>query len=315
MARALPTVAIVVPCFNEQDVLPSSASILCNLIEALVREGLVGADSRVHFVDDGSTDSTWAQIEELAAAGRPCGGIKLSRNHGHQHALLAGLLTVAGDAVISVDADLQDDPAAIRAMIAAYVAGAEIVYGVRKGREVDSWFKRTTALGYYRFASWLGVRLIYNHADYRLLSRTAVEALRGFGEANLFLRGLIPQLGFNTSIVYYDRGRRTAGESKYPLRKMLALALDGITSFSAAPLRLITILGTIVAFGSFATALWALWVRAFNPAAMPGWASTVIPMYFLGGIQLLCTGIIGQYLSKVYIEVKHRPRFIVEKTI
>lgn len=315
MARTAPTLSIVVPCFNEDAVLPASAAVLCELVEELVREGLVRSDSRVHFVDDGSTDSTWALIESLVASGRPCGGIKLSRNHGHQHALLAGLLTVSGDAVISVDADLQDDPRAIRAMIEAYIAGAEIVYGVRQGRQVDSWFKRTTALGYYRLAAWMGVRLIYNHADYRLLSRTAVEALRGFGEANLFLRGLIPQLGFNTSVVYYDRGQRAAGESKYPLRRMLALAADGITSFSAAPLRLITVLGTVVAFGSFATAIWALWVRTFNPSAMPGWASTVIPMYFLGGIQLLCTGIIGQYLAKVYIETKQRPKYIIERTI
>lgn len=315
MSRALPQVSIVVPCYNEEAALPESAGRLIALLGELVAAGRAAPESAIHFVDDGSSDSTWSLIEKLAARHPQCHGIKLSRNHGHQHALLAGLLTAPGDALISIDADLQDDPAAIGEMAVAFAAGAEVVYGVRRGRQVDTWFKRITAEGYYRIAGMLGVRLVFNHADYRLLGRRAVEALRGYGESNLFLRGIIPQLGFNTALVYYDRGQRIAGESKYPLRKMLALAFDGVTSFSAAPLRWITLLGMIVAFGSFGTALWALWVRTFNPAAMPGWASTVIPMYFLGGIQLLCTGIIGQYLAKVYLETKHRPRFIIEKQV
>ena len=315
MSRQVPRLAIVVPCFNEEAALPASAERLITYLETAIGSGRLAQDSAIYFVDDGSTDATWSQIEALASGGRRCHGIKLSRNLGHQNALLAGLLTVEGEAVISIDADLQDDVSAMDGMIAAFSAGAEVVFGVRRGRQVDSWFKRVTAEGYYRVAAIMGVRLVFNHADYRLLGRRAVEALRSFGESNLFLRGIIPQLGFNTAVVYYDRGERIAGESKYPIRKMLALAFDGVTSFSATPLRWITLLGMIVAFGSFGTALWALWVRTFNPAAMPGWASTVIPMYFLGGIQLLCTGIIGQYLAKVYLETKHRPRFIIEKQV
>ena len=315
MSRKVPRLSIVVPCFNEEDALPLSASRLLALLGAMVQAGEISGDSGVYFVDDGSSDRTWKLIEELAVGSPFFHGFKLSRNHGHQHALLAGLLTAPGDALVSIDADLQDDPAAIGEMIGAYVAGAEVVFGVRKDRRVDSWFKRMTAEGYYRVARSLGVRLVFNHADYRLLSRPAIEALRTFRESNLFLRGIIPQLGFNTAIVYYERQARVAGKSKYPLRKMLALAFDGITSFSAAPLKLITIVGMIVAFASFGIALWALWVRTFNPAAIPGWASTVVPMYFLGGIQLLSTGIIGQYLAKIYLEAKQRPRFIIEKQV
>ncbi|HET9727103.1 MAG TPA: glycosyltransferase, partial [Gemmatimonadales bacterium] len=234
---------------------------------------------------------------------------------GHQNALLAGLLTGPGEAVISIDADLQDDPAVMHGMLDAYRAGAEIVYGVRRGRDCDTAFKRVTAQGYYRLLAGLGVPVVFNHADYRLLGRRAIEALKEFREVNLFLRGLVPHLGFNNATVYYDRSQRTAGESKYPLRKMLRLALDGVTSFSALPLTLITLLGVLVAFGSFVIALWAILVRIFNPAAVPGWASTVVPLYFLGGIQLLSTGIIGQYLAKTYLETKARPRFIIDRTV
>ncbi|PYR58570.1 MAG: glycosyltransferase [Acidobacteria bacterium] len=315
MERSRPRLAIVVPCYNEEAALPVTATRLTALLAELVHTGAIASDSALYFVDDGSSDRTWDVIEGLAATDPHCHGIKLSRNHGHQHALLSGVLTARGDAVISIDADLQDDVAAIKEMIDAYAAGAEIVYGVRRERHADSWFKRVTAEGYYRFAHLMGVRLVFNHADYRLLSRRAIDALGAYRESNLFLRGLIPQLGFNTATVLYDRHERIAGKSKYPVAKMVGLALDGITSFSAAPLRLITVLGVLVAFVSFGTAVWALWVGWFNPDAVPGWASTLIPLLFLGGIQLLCTGIIGQYLAKVYLETKARPRFIIEKQL
>jgi glycosyltransferase involved in cell wall biosynthesis len=313
--RPAPAIAVVVPCYNEQAALPHTSARLIQLVDELVAAGLAASGSAIYFVDDGSRDRTWNVIAEIAARNPRCHGIKLSRNCGHQNALLSGLLTVPGDALISIDADLQDDVAAMKQMVAAYRAGAEIVYGVRSGRQSDSRFKRLTAEGYYRFAAAMGVRLVANHADYRLLSRRAVETLKEFKERNLFLRGLIPQLGFNSAIVYYERHERVAGESKYPLGRMLAFAFDGITSFSAIPLKLITLLGSLVAAGSFLIALWALWVRTFNPAAVPGWASTVVPLYFLGGIQLLSTGIIGQYLAKTYIETKARPRFTIDETI
>jgi glycosyltransferase involved in cell wall biosynthesis len=313
--RPAPATAVVVPCYNEQAALPHTSARLIQLVDELVAAGLAASGSAIYFVDDGSRDRTWDVIAEIAARNPRCHGIKLSRNCGHQNALLSGLLTVPGDALISIDADLQDDVAAMKQMVAAYRAGAEIVYGVRSGRQSDSRFKRLTAEGYYRFAAAMGVRLVPNHADYRLLSRRAVETLKEFKERNLFLRGIIPQLGFNSAIVYYERHERVAGESKYPLGRMLAFAFDGITSFSAVPLKIITLLGSLVAAGSFFIALWALWVRTFNPAAVPGWASTVVPLYFLGGIQLLSTGIIGQYLAKTYIETKARPRFTIDETI
>ena len=306
---------IVVPCFNEEAALPESASRLLAALTELVTLGLATEDSALYFVDDGSTDRTWSIVETLAAGDPRCHGIKLSRNHGHQYALLAGLLAAPGDALITIDADLQDDVSAIKDMVAAHAAGADIVHGTRQRRASDSWLKRVTAESYYRFAALMGVRLIFNHADYRLLGRRAVQALGEYRERNVFLRGVIPQLGFKTATVSYERHERIAGTSKYSVGKMLALAFDGITSFSAVPLKLITVLGLLVALTSFGTAIWAIWVRIFNPAAVPGWASTVIPVYFLGGIQLLCTGIIGQYLAKIYLETKQRPRFIVEKEL
>jgi polyisoprenyl-phosphate glycosyltransferase len=310
----LQQLAIVVPCYNEDEVLPETASRLNSVLNELIAAGFIGGMS-VYFIDDGSTDRTWALIEEMAARDNRVHGIKLSRNYGHQSALLAGLFHALGDAVISIDADLQDDLAAIKDMLAAYSTGAEIVYGIRRERSSDTIFKRGTAEGYYRLLQTMGVRLVFNHADYRLLSRRVIEALRGYKETNLFLRGLIPQLGFNSATVYYNRSERFAGESKYPFSKMLGLAIEGVTSFSEVPLKLITVLGLLISLFSFGLALWALGVRIFNPSAVPGWASIVIPLYFLGGIQLLCMGVIGQYLAKVYSETKARPRFIVEKTL
>jgi len=307
--------AIVVPCFNEEEVLPTTVDHLTKLTNQLVTEGLINPDSTINFVDDGSKDRTWSLIEDAAHNNRSIHGIKLSRNRGHQNALLAGILSVDGDAIISVDADLQDDLSAIRDMVVKHHEGAEIVYGIRSLRETDTPFKRMSAEGYYRLLRLLGVDIVFNHADYRLMGRTAIKALEEYGEVNVFLRGIIPQLGFRTANVFYKRAERFAGESKYPLRKMLTLAWDGLTSFSSLPLRWITVLGFMVSIFSFAVGGWALIARLFFDGSVPGWASTVIPMYFLGGIQLLSLGIIGEYIAKIYSETKHRPRYIIEKRI
>jgi len=288
---------IVVPCYNEEPVLNETAERLSALLAELIARGSIETGS-VYFVDDGSSDGTWALIEQLARQRPHFHGIRMSRNRGHQLALLAGLLSVEGDAVVSLDADLQDDLGAIAQMIDAHAAGADIVYGVRGNRPGDSFLKRWTAERYYALLASLGVEIVFNHADYRLLSRRAIDALSQYREVNVFLRGLIPQLGFNTSIVYYERARRFAGESKYPLRKMLTLAWDGVTSFSAVPLRMITKLGFAISLGSLAVGLWALGVRLFTDRAIPGWTSTVAPIYFLGGVQLLSIGIIGEYVAQ-----------------
>lgn len=306
--------SIVVPCFNEQEVLPETARRLALLLDELRREGEIAPDSGVYFVDDGSSDATWALIEALAQADAAMHGIKLSRNCGHQNALLAGLLQAPGDVLVSIDADLQDDPQAIRAMLAAYRDGAEVVYGVRRSRDADSWFKRCSAEGYYRLLGALGVDVVFNHADYRLLSRRCVQALSAYGETNLFLRGIVPRLGFRQAVVHYDRHERFAGRSKYPLARMLALAWQGVTSFSAAPLRAITLLGLLVSGASFAGALWVLWARLVDGHTLPGWASIGLPVFFLGGVQLLSLGVIGEYVAKIYLETKGRPRYVVERS-
>lgn len=310
-----PRLTIVVPCYNEEEVLPETARRLEALLLRLIAEGRLSADSTVVFVDDGSHDGTWGLIEEMAARNRIIGGIKLSRNRGHQHALLAGLFTVAGDVVISIDADLQDDIDVIATMLAEYRSGADVVYGVRDDRSSDSAFKRITARGFYRLMSALGVETIYNHADFRLMSRRALEAAKEFREVNLFLRGIVPLIGFRSAVVHYSRSERFAGVSKYPLRKMLSLAWNAITSFSVVPLRLITMAGFLVFSFSVAMVGWTLWIRFFSDEAVPGWASTLIPIYFLGGIQILSIGVLGEYLGKVYQETKGRPRYIIEKII
>jgi glycosyltransferase involved in cell wall biosynthesis len=310
--RPPPVVSLVLPCFNEQEVLPETTRRLVALLARLEAEGSAAPGSAIYYVDDGSHDGTWRLIGEYTAAFPAVCGIKLSRNRGHQNALLCGLLTVPGDVLISLDADLQDDLAAIPRMIESYRAGSEIVYGVRSGRQHDSLFKRTSAEAYYRLLDFLGVQVLFNHADFRLMSRRTVESLRGYEETHLFLRGLVPQLGFRSTVVEFERGARFAGESKYPLRKMLALAWQGVTSFTAYPLRLITGVGAVVSFGSLALAGWALGIRLFTHEAVPGWASSVIPMYLLGGVQLLSLGIIGEYLAKVYESTKKRPRYHVE---
>lgn len=314
-APALPTLTVVVPCFNEEEVLPVTARRLLELLERLRRGARISAASRIVFIDDGSRDRTWQLIETLSGEDARIGGIKLSRNRGHQNALLAGLFTTEGDVLISVDADLQDDIEVIADMLAQHAQGMQVVYGVRDNRASDGIFKRSSAQGFYRLIRALGVDSVYNHADFRLLSRRAVDALKDFREVNLFLRGIVPLIGFKSSVVYYARTERFAGVSKYPLRKMLGLALDAVTSFSVVPLRLITALGFLVFLFSAAMGLWTLWVRLFTDRAVPGWTSTLLPIYVLGGLQILCIGIIGEYLGKVYQEAKRRPRYIIEKVL
>lgn len=306
------SLSIVVPCYNEEAVLPETAKRLGALLADLLARGKAAPGSHVVFVDDGSRDRTWPIIVALAEESPVFRGIKLSRNRGHQHALLAGLLHTDAAITISIDADLQDDLAAIEAMLDAHSRGADIVYGVRQRRDRDSFFKRFSAEGYYWLLARFGVELVFNHADYRLMSRRARAALASFSESNLFLRGIIPQLGFPSAIVYYDRAERFAGESKYPLRKMLAFAWQGISSFSAAPLHLVTGLGLLVSLGSMGFSAWALWVWLFTDRAVPGWTSTVVPLVFLGGVQLLSIGILGEYVAKIYSETKRRPPFFIE---
>ncbi|MDH4276256.1 MAG: glycosyltransferase family 2 protein, partial [Gammaproteobacteria bacterium] len=274
---------IVVPCYNEEAVIQETVHRLLSLLTRLVDAQLVDGSSKIWFVDDGSKDKTWALIESFSKRDERVRGIKLSRNRGHQNALLAGLFTADGDALVSIDADLQDDVNVIESMVRENHSGAEIVYGVRQKRETDSWFKRVTAEGFYRLLATMGVETVFNHADYRLMSRRAIEALKEFREVNLFVRGVVPLIGYRSSVVYYDRAERFAGESKYPLRKMLALALDAITSFSVVPLRLITLMGFVVFVATLMITGWILWTRFFTDSAVPGWASTVLPMYMLGG--------------------------------
>lgn len=310
-----PAVSIVVPCYNEQAVIEQTAAILLDRISALSEKKKISPDSKLYFVDDGSTDGSWLMIEGLAKNDTRLSGIKLSRNRGHQNALLAGLSVAEGDALISIDADLQDDVNAIEEMVDHFRDGYDVVYGVRRRRATDAVYKRVSAKTFYRLIEYLGAESVYNHADFRLMSRRAVEALKGFQEVNLFLRGLVPLVGFRFTIVQYDRGERLAGRTKYSPGRMFALALDAITSFSVLPLRIISLIGGLVFLFASVMSLWVLWIKAFTNQAIPGWASTVLPIYFLGGIQLLCTGVVGEYLGKTYAEVKRRPRYIIEKIV
>lgn len=306
------TLGIVVPCYNEQEVLPETSKRLLDLLGRLRKAGLVSAASAIYFVDDGSQDNTWGLIESLAELDERVHGVKLSRNRGHQNALLAGLSVAQGDALVTVDADLQDDIEVIADMVRHFSKGCEIVYGVRVARGSDTAFKRGTAQAYYRLLAAVGVDIVNNHADYRLMSRRALQHLQEYAEVNLFLRGIIPLLGFRCATVHYDRAARFAGESKYPLRRMLALAFDGITSFSVTPLRLIAALGLLVFLLSFGMVGWVLYGRLVMQNAIPGWASSVIPIYFLGGVQLLSIGVLGEYVAKTYMETKRRPRYAIE---
>lgn len=309
---AAPRLAIVVPCHNEQEVLRATGSALLARLEQLRGQRLVSDNSYLCLVDDGSTDQTWSLISELHAADPRVQGLKLTRNFGHQGAVLAGMLECDADAVVTIDADLQDDDACIVAMLHDFHAGRHIVLGVRADRSADTWAKRTFAQSYYRLLRLVGIEVAVNHADCRLMSRRAVQELRQYPESNLFLRGLVPLLGLPTSTVRYARRPRAAGHSKYPARRMLALGWEGITSFSVAPLRLVAALGFFIAVASLAVTIWALTVRLVFDSAVPGWASTVVPLYFLGGVQILCLGVIGEYVGKIYLETKRRPRYAVE---
>lgn len=311
---SLPILSVVVPCYNEEEVLPETCRRLDELLGRLVKQGTIDEASGIWLVDDGSKDGTWAIAQsESARVGSRVHGIKLSRNRGHQVALMAGLLTASGDVLISVDADLQDDLEVIPKMLQEHELGCDVVYGVRSSRETDSFFKRFTAEGYYAVLQKLGVEVVFNHADYRLMSRRAIESLRDFPESNIFLRGLIPQLGYQSSQVEYARSERFAGASKYPLIKMLSLAWQGVTSFSAAPLRFITTMGMLVSLISMGMGLWALWAKLFSDRALPGWASIVIPLFLLSGVQLLSLGVIGEYVAKVFIETKRRPLYFIDR--
>ena len=315
MTIAHPSLAIVVPCYNEEEMLPKTLATLLALRSNLIAKGKINALSKVYLVDDGSKDATWSMLAAAADQDTALVAIKLSRNKGHQNALYAGLCATTEDITVSIDADLQDDPSNIEAMVDEYLKGNEVVYGVRSARHSDTFFKRFTAEGYYHLMRTMGVDLVFNHADFRLLSRRALEALKEYDESNLFLRGMVREVGFTSSTVEYERQAREAGESKYPLKKMLSFAWKGITAFSTAPLRMITILGIVSGFASFALILWVLSVRLFSDNAVPGWASVLLPLLFIGSVQLLCLGIIGEYLSKIYEEVKRRPKYHISDII
>lgn len=311
-----PLLAIVVPCYNEEEVLPETVRRLTALLEQLLEEGAVAIGSHIVFVDDGSRDRTWALIEEESERNPFVSGVKLARNVGHQRALLAGLETVRAyaDCAVSIDADLQDDVEAIREFVQKYREGYDIVYGVRRSRKTDTWFKRTTAQAFYRFMRAIGIELIYNHADFRLMSKRALDELSRYTEVNLFLRGLVPLVGFRSTCVFYDRHERWAGQSKYPLKKMLAFAFDGITSLSVAPIRAITLIGFLAFLASGAAGLYALISKLLGHAES-GWTSLMISIWFIGGLVLMSLGLIGEYIGKIYQEVKRRPRFAIEKTV
>lgn len=309
-----PVLYIVIPCYNEQEVLPITAPMFLNKLHELAGKKLVSENSRILFVNDGSSDGTWDIIRALAASDEHYIGISQSRNRGHQNAVLAGLMEAKDscDISISIDCDGQDDINAMDDMVRAYLDGCDIVYGVRNDRETDSFFKRTTAQGFYKFLSAMGAEIVYNHADYRLISARALHELAKFKEVNLFLRGMVPLVGFKSTSVEYKRAERIAGKSKYPLRKMLALAGDGITSLSIKPLRLIMSFGVIVALLSFVGVIWAI-VSALAGRAVAGWASMTCIICFVSGVQLICMGIIGEYIGKIYMETKQRPRYIISE--
>ncbi len=307
---------VVIPCYNEEETIPHTIPRLNDFLTGFTQHEDIGmASFRLILVDDGSKDSTWDIINDFSKHMSVL-GIKLSRNYGHQNAMLAGLSNSVGDVVLTIDADLQDDLNAITDMLKAFQTGAELALGVRSSRGNDTGFKRNSASSYYKLMKVFGVNIIENHADFRLMSRKSLTALLAHEEINLFLRGIIPTIGFPTSIIYYERQDREYGETKYTLKKMLGLAINGLTSFSVTPLRLATALGLGFSAAAFIAAFWVIFVKVFYFGhAVPGWASTVLPVLFLGGIQLLCLGIIGEYIGKIYLEVKRRPRFIIEKII
>ena len=311
-----PILYVVVPCFNEEEVLEETTRQLKNKLETLIKNKKISQDSRVMYVNDGSKDKTWELIKDIHKKEKLFTGVSLSRNRGHQNALLGGLMTAKeyADIIISMDADLQDDINAIDGMIEKYKEGNDIVYGVRSARKKDSFFKRTTAEGFYKFMKLLGVDCVYNHADYRLTSKRVLEEFSNFKEVNLFLRGMFPLVGFKSDIVYYERNERFAGESKYPLKKMLNFAWDGITSFSVKPLRFICSLGFIILFISLAIMIYSL-IRKITGNTVDGWTFLSISIWFIGGLQMISIGIIGEYIGKIYNETKARPRYIIEEDL
>ena len=309
-----PRLFIVIPCYNEQEVLPITAPMFLDKIKSLAAAGKISEDSRVMFINDGSKDRTWSIIEELAKSDEHYIGISQSRNRGHQAAVLAGLMEAKDlcDITISIDCDGQDDINAMDGMVDAYHEGCEVVYGVRSSRETDTFFKRFTAEGFYKLLAAMGVEVIFNHADYRLISSKVLKEFANYKEVNLYLRGMIPLVGFKSTSVTYSRAERIAGESHYPLKKMLALAIDGITSLSVKPLRMITGFGVFVAMISFLGVIWAV-VTALMGNAVSGWASMTSIICFVSGVQLICLGIIGEYIGKIYMETKQRPRYIISE--
>ena len=308
------TVYFVIPCYNEEAVLPETTRRMTDKLNAMRAAGLIGEKSRILYVDDGSKDRTWELVSQFNRENPWVEGVKLSHNRGHQHALLCGLMSAMPrcDAAISMDADLQDDIDALDQFVKKFQEGCDVVYGVRNKRDTDTWFKRTTAEGFYKVMKLLGVDIVFNHADYRLMSKRALEALAEYREVNLFLRGIVPLIGYRSDYVYYDRHERFAGESKYPLKKMISFALDGITSFSVKPLKLISNLGILISVLSILGLLYAL-ISYFAGWAVPGWTATVCSIWLLGGLQMLCLGVVGGYIGKIYSEVKARPRFRVEE--
>ncbi|CCX47843.1 MAG: glycosyltransferase family 2 protein [Muribaculaceae bacterium] len=309
-----PIIAVVIPCFNEEAALPITVKQLFGVIDGMCENGLISRDSYLLCCNDGSTDRTWQVIQQLHSENKRVKGVSLAHNRGHQYALLAGLMAVRGhcDAAISIDADLQDDINAIPEMIKKYLQGYEIVYGVRASRATDSWFKRTTARAFYSLQKKMGLDTIYDHADYRLMSNRALDALSEYGESNLFLRGIIPQIGLSTAIVTYDRHERVAGESKYPLKKMLSFSIDGITSFSSRPIRMILALGVLLLILDVAMSIY-VFISYFGHAAIPGWTSLMLSVWFLGSIILIALGVVGEYIGKIFVEVKHRPRYYISE--
>ena len=305
---------LVIPCYNEEEVLPETSSRLLEKLGSLIKLGKISEKSRVIFVNDGSKDRTWEIIEELHQKNRIFGGINLSRNRGHQNALLAGLMTVKDyvDMVISMDADLQDDINAIDEMVDKYLSGMDVVYGVRGSRATDTVFKKFTAESFYKIMNTMGANTVFNHADYRLMSRRALDGLAQYGEVNLFLRGIVPMIGYPADVVYYNRGERFAGKSKYPLGKMLSFAVEGITSLSTKPIRMITALGFFIFIVSIGMLIYSL-VRHFMGATIVGWTTLMVSVWAIGGLILLSLGVVGEYIGKIYLETKARPRFIVEQ--
>lgn len=305
---------MVIPCYNEQEVLPETSKRLKEKLSTLVKAGKIDPESRIIFVNDGSKDRTWEIIRRLHEEDPVFGGVNLSRNRGHQNALLAGLMTVKdhADMAISMDADLQDDINAIDEMVEKYLNGIDIVYGVRSSRAKDTFFKKATAEGFYKLMNTMGVNTVFNHADYRLMSKRALEGLAEFREVNLFLRGIVPMIGYSTDVVYYERGERFAGESKYPLGKMLSFAIEGITSLSTKPIRMITFLGFFIFLVSIGILIYSL-VRHFMGATIVGWTTLMVSVWAIGGLILLSLGVVGEYIGKIYLETKARPRFLIEE--